>query len=211
MGGDTPKPLLPLNADQTILAKTLKALIRAECFESVVVLAPADHIDRFRRECGLADPKISVIEGGATRQESVRIGLQFIENTLTPNSNAVVAIHDAARCNVSVELIKDVVYGALEFGAAIPAVPVVDALIRAEQEGVVKEYVPREDVWAVQTPQAFRFIDILEAHNAAFEQKISVVDDASLMSLIKRTVKVVKGDVHNIKITTPEDYERITS
>jgi 2-C-methyl-D-erythritol 4-phosphate cytidylyltransferase len=113
-----------------------------------------------------------------------------------------VVVHDGARPLVTPELIAAGIEAARETGAAAAALPVVETLKEADERGVVRTTVPRERLWAVQTPQVFRHDLLLRAHNAAIGD---VTDDCALVEQIGGAVKLYPGLRANLKLTTPED------
>jgi 2-C-methyl-D-erythritol 4-phosphate cytidylyltransferase/2-C-methyl-D-erythritol 2,4-cyclodiphosphate synthase len=137
--------------------------------------------------------------GGATRQETVRRGLELLE----PEAPDYVLIHDAARPFVSKRLIDEVIQ-ALEDGAdgAVPHVPVSDTLRKLEDGKWVT--VPREGLLRAQTPQGFRFAPILAAHRAFADQEVT--DDTALGELAGHKIVATVGETNNMKVTTPEDF-----
>ena len=139
------------------------------------------------------------VPGGATRQESVRRGLEALES----RKPEFVLIHDAARPLVSRQVVRNVV-AALERGArgAVPMVAAADTLRRREGGGFT--LVPRDNLFRAQTPQGFRFDDILAAHRA--HAAASVTDDMALAELAGIAVEMVEGDEKNFKVTTKEDF-----
>jgi 2-C-methyl-D-erythritol 4-phosphate cytidylyltransferase/2-C-methyl-D-erythritol 2,4-cyclodiphosphate synthase len=141
------------------------------------------------------------VPGGASRQDSVRAGLESLE----PLAPARVVIHDGARPFPS-EAVIDRVLAALETTpGAIPALPVVDTLKRGA-EGRVRETVARGDLWRAQTPQGFRYPEILAAHRALAGAELT--DDAAIAEAAALAVALVEGDEANIKVTTPGDLAR---
>jgi 2-C-methyl-D-erythritol 4-phosphate cytidylyltransferase/2-C-methyl-D-erythritol 2,4-cyclodiphosphate synthase len=140
------------------------------------------------------------VTGGATRQESVRLGLEAIES----EKPDFVLIHDAARPLVSPLVIGNVMT-ALQKGApgAVPMVAAADTLRRRGSDGF--SLVPREGLYRAQTPQGFRFADILAAHRA--HAAASVTDDMALAELAGIAVEMVDGDDKNFKVTTKEDFQ----
>jgi 2-C-methyl-D-erythritol 4-phosphate cytidylyltransferase/2-C-methyl-D-erythritol 2,4-cyclodiphosphate synthase len=137
--------------------------------------------------------------GGATRQETVRRGLELLE----PEAPDYVLIHDAARPFVSKSLIDGVI-DALEDGAdgAVPHVPVSDTLRKLENGKWVT--VPREGLLRAQTPQGFRFVPILKAHRAHADEEVT--DDTALAELDGLKIVATLGETNNMKVTTPEDF-----
>ena len=144
----------------------------------------------------------TVVQGGATRADSVRSGLAAAKGQL-------VAIHDAARPFASAEIITAALQAAAESGAAAPAVPVKDTIKVADQDGKVVATPDRATLYAVQTPQCFDRALYLQALEAVSGEKASLVtDDCSLFELAGLPVTLTAGDYANLKITTKEDLQK---
>lgn len=140
--------------------------------------------------------KVVLCPGGARRQDSVREGLRQIRNC------DWVIIHDGARPFLTLKLIEDGLKAARKTGAAVAAVPVKDTIKLAGSQKLIKKTLPRDRLWAAQTPQIFSFDMITEAcENLAAE----VTDDAAAVERLGYKVKLYIGDYRNIKVTTPED------
>jgi 2-C-methyl-D-erythritol 4-phosphate cytidylyltransferase/2-C-methyl-D-erythritol 2,4-cyclodiphosphate synthase len=143
--------------------------------------------------------------GGATRQASVYAGLE----ALAGERPDIVLIHDAARPFVSATLISRAIEAAGRSGAAIPAIPLADTVKLIDASGNVEATPERARLRIAQTPQAFRFDIILEAHRrAAREARADFTDDAALAEWAGLTVATFEGDPANMKLTTPEDFVR---
>lgn len=138
------------------------------------------------------------IPGGTTRQESVR---RLLEAT----DAEVVLVHDAARPFLSARVVREVAAAAREVGAATAALPVADTLVQAGEGGSWGEYVPREGLWAVQTPQGFRRETLIHAHARAAAEGFAATDDAGLITRLGGRVALVPGDARLFKVTTPGD------
>ena len=138
--------------------------------------------------------------GGAERQDSVASGLSQVSDTAD-----IVLVHDGARPLAMKDLACRVIEGAKEYGAVVPAIPVVDTIKRVDDEGVVKETLVRSELYAMQTPQGFQRSVLLEAHSYAKEHGYQGTDDVSLVEFQGRPVHIVEGDRKNIKLTVPED------
>jgi 2-C-methyl-D-erythritol 4-phosphate cytidylyltransferase/2-C-methyl-D-erythritol 2,4-cyclodiphosphate synthase len=139
--------------------------------------------------------------GGATRQDSVRAGLE----ALAPHNPDIVLVHDAARPFIPDGTIPALLAALRESPGAIPAAPVADTLKRVIR-GVITETVPRAELFRAQTPQAFRFETLLAAHRAGLT---GATDDASLLEAAGEAVEVVPGSDDNIKLTYPDDLIRL--
>jgi 2-C-methyl-D-erythritol 4-phosphate cytidylyltransferase/2-C-methyl-D-erythritol 2,4-cyclodiphosphate synthase len=143
--------------------------------------------------------------GGATRQASVHAGLE----ALASQSPDIVLIHDAARPFVTAALISRAIAAADVTGAAVPVVPVTDTIKLIDQSGYVEATPERARLRIAQTPQAFRFDVILDAHRRAAQgQRSDFTDDAALAEWAGLTVATFEGDPANMKLTTPEDFVR---
>ncbi|MFN3459621.1 MAG: bifunctional 2-C-methyl-D-erythritol 4-phosphate cytidylyltransferase/2-C-methyl-D-erythritol 2,4-cyclodiphosphate synthase [Oceanibaculum sp.] len=199
LGGSLPKQYLPL-AGQPVLRHTVTRFLAHPAVDAVhVVIHPDDRplYDQAVGDLGLGAP----IAGGPTRQDSVRLGLE----ALSADATDLVLIQDAARPFTAPATI-DAVLAALESHAgAIPALPVADTLKRAEGTCIAGT-VPRDGLYRAQTPQGFRFADILAAHRALAGRELT--DDASLLEATGQAVALVPGSEENFKITTAEDMMR---
>jgi len=143
--------------------------------------------------------------GGATRQASVHAGLE----ALADHAPDIVLIHDAARPFVTSAVIERAIAAAQVTGAAVPSVAVTDTIKQVNEAGHVEATPDRARLRSAQTPQAFRFDVILEAHRrAAREGRDDFTDDAALAEWAGLTVATFEGDLANMKLTTPEDFMR---
>jgi 2-C-methyl-D-erythritol 4-phosphate cytidylyltransferase len=182
-----------------LLAWTLGAFKSCEDINEVIVVAAAGAVERmqqFVREWRFAKVT-AVVAGGATRQDSVRAGLDFASEA------AIVVVHDAARPLVTPELISAGVALARESGAALCAIPAHDTLKEVDgSPPVVAATLDRGRIWLAQTPQVFDRKLLLDAHSRA---SAVATDDAALVEAAGHAVRVYEGATSNIKVTTPED------
>ncbi len=153
---------------------------------------------------GVDHSRLLYIPGGATRQKSVCLGLRKLAE-LSDRSPEFVFIHDASRPWVSGALVRQTIETARTHGGAAPAIPLVDAMKSIGKDGLITGHYDRSLFVSIQTPQTFRFPDILEAHEKACSQGISCFDDTEIYTLWGGEVKTVPGDVSNKKITFYED------
>lgn len=196
-GGAVPKQFRPL-LGRSILRRSVSAFAALPEIAAIQLVAAKERWGEC--ETALADvPILPFVEGGETRQDSVRNGLEALE----PQAPDFVLIHDAARPLVSSSVIRWVI-AALEdgAGAAIPMLPVSDALKRKEAESWISA--PRDGLYRAQTPQGFRFVDILEAHRK-FRAK-NLADDMAVAELAGMALTTVVGEEANVKITTEDDF-----
>lgn len=209
-GGGVPKQYRLL-AGRTVLRRAVDAFLAHPEVDAVRCVIGAEDEERYRSAVGalgLPDP----VFGGETRQESVSNGLKSLQETMESPPD-IVLIHDAARPDVPAAMISRVIRAAAETGAAVPALAVADTLKRgrAGADGAlhVEETAPRDALYAVQTPQGFRFADILAAHcEAALVGGAPATDDAGLFEAMGKTVVLVPGAWEAQKLTTAEDFAR---
>ncbi len=188
--GRGPKALLEV-AGKSLLARA------AESFTGEVDEVLAAVSLEAQAEAGRhLSPRVRLVAGGATRQQSVFALLQATRAE-------VVLIHDAARPFLDRALIREVLTAVKREGAASAAMPMVDTLIEAET-GEVRD---RRQLRAVQTPQGFRRELILEAHRRALNEGFTATDDAALVRLMGCPVALVAGSAWLLKVTTPADLE----
>jgi 2-C-methyl-D-erythritol 4-phosphate cytidylyltransferase/2-C-methyl-D-erythritol 2,4-cyclodiphosphate synthase len=189
---------------KTVIYRAMEPFSRHPDVAAVQPVLHADDMTMFNAAVsGL--PHEPPANGGATRQDSVRAGLE----ALAGQRPDVVLIHDAARPFVSAGLIARAIDAAARSGAAIPVIPVADTIKLTDRDGNVEATPERARLRIAQTPQAFRFDLILEAHRrAAREGRNDFTDDAALAEWAGLTVATFEGDVANMKLTTPEDFVR---
>lgn len=202
-GGRTPKQFLRLGRVPVLVA-TVGHFARHPGVTAIVVAAPGAHVARARRLLAPLARRapVTVVAGGRTRQDSVWLALQAAPDTVD-----VVVVHDAVRPLITRRLIADVVRAAAGSGAAICALPIAETVKRVRGD-LVEATLDRSELWAVQTPQAFRADLLREAHGKARRDGISGTDDAMLVERLGHPVRVVRGLAANVKITTPEDLRR---
>jgi 2-C-methyl-D-erythritol 4-phosphate cytidylyltransferase len=205
MAGDRPKQFLLLD-DRPILAVTLSHFQGSPSIDGIILVAPEKEIEYCRRE--VVEPYnlnkvIKIIKGGQRRQDSVRLGLEASEGIYQ-----IVVIHDGVRPFINPALIERAVTETRKHRAVINALPAKETIKEVDREGFVLRTHNRENIWLVQTPQAFYFKDIMAAHQKAEKENWDhITDDALLLERMGMRVKVIQGSEQNIKITTPYDLE----
>lgn len=151
---------------------------------------------------------LPAVPGGMTRQASVYAGLESLVST----APRFVLVHDAARPFAGTTLIDRAIEAVRTKGAAVPAIRVADTIKQVDETGRILATIDRAALRAVQTPQAFRYEDLLAAHRrAATEGRHDFTDDAALMEWAGTKVVTFEGGMGNTKLTTPEDFERATA
>ena len=189
------KVLAPLGG-KPVLSYVLAVFDSCQSIDNIVLVVNEKSLEACRKlAAGLSTP-VDVCIGGERRQDSVAAGLSKLDKC------EWVVIHDGARPLVTRELIEGGIEAAKETGAAVAAVPVADTIKRAGDDLIVLETPDRRSLWAVQTPQVFRFDIISEAYRQAAGE---VTDDAALVEQAGYKVKLYNGSYDNIKITTTSD------
>ena len=201
-GGDLPKQFLPLGG-KPMVVHSLELFEKSSMIDEIVLVVSQDYIVYASQ--AIVDTyslhKVrKITAGGETRQESVLAGL-----TACPSGIDLAAIHDAARPFIADDLFRQVMSKAAETGAAILAVPAQES-IKMAQDGFVSKTLKRDAIWVAQTPQVFRFDDILLAHQRAEAARNEATDDSELFEQYCGPVCIVHGSYNNIKITTPGDF-----
>jgi 2-C-methyl-D-erythritol 4-phosphate cytidylyltransferase/2-C-methyl-D-erythritol 2,4-cyclodiphosphate synthase len=200
-GAPLPKQYLPLGG-VPLLRRTLEAFACHPSIDLVRAVIHPDDRERYDAAAaglGLLPP----VAGGATRQDSVRNGLESLATGSPPER---VLIHDAARPFAAAALIGDVVAALDEAPGAIAAIPIRDTVKRAAGGGNIVETLDRSALWRAQTPQGFRFADILAAHRDAAGSDLP--DDAAVAERAGLGVRLVPASEENFKVTTSEDLDR---
>lgn len=210
-GSGLPKQYRAL-AGRPLLTRAIEALAADPRVQSMICVIGENQQAMYREATRLvpedtAGRLLEPAEGLATRQGSVRMGLE----ALLARSGAqpdIVLVHDAARPLVGPGLVALAIDCAARYGAAIPGVPVTDTVKLVEADGTVGSTPDRSRLRAVQTPQAFSFAALLSAHRKARDAGVEgLTDDAAIIEWAGGRVHVFEGDVTNIKITNPGDFE----
>jgi 2-C-methyl-D-erythritol 4-phosphate cytidylyltransferase len=197
MGGRTKKEYRLL-AGVPVLARAVLPFLE-EGFSPVVVTVPRGHLGEAAALLAphLPSPGVRLVEGGATRQQSVLQGLR----ALAEDAPGIVLIHDGARPWISRDLVQRVARAAVERGGCVPVVEVGEAVKQVGAADIVEQHLHRGALRFAQTPQGFSFARILAAHEQAAAEGASCVDDAEVFALFAGPVAWIEGDPDNRKIT----------
>ena len=199
-GGAIPKQYQDL-AGQSILRRSVLAFLNHPHIDQVQVVINPRHRDWYDKAIAGLDLPEPII-GGASRQQSVRLGLEALARTSHPD---LVMIHDAARPLVDAATITAVRKALDKNKGAIAAKPLVDTLKRSNGDAI-SHTIDRTELWQAHTPQAFHFDAILQAHQAT--QDMQMTDDAAVAEKAGITVTLVSSNPDNMKITNPDDLDR---
>ena len=203
MGSDLPKQFLELGG-RAVLQRTIEQFLEACPGIKVVTVLPEAHMAWWRQYC--RDRNFNcpqrLVPGGFTRFHSVKNALEYVPD------GAIVAVHDAVRPLLSVDLIRTMFERMDTVRALIPVVPSVDtlAVLDREPDGTLRdsgENVDRSRIYGAQTPQIFLSEDLKTAYNQGFD--LSFTDDASVVRRYGVPLSYIAGERNNIKLTTPED------
>jgi 2-C-methyl-D-erythritol 4-phosphate cytidylyltransferase/2-C-methyl-D-erythritol 2,4-cyclodiphosphate synthase len=203
-GGDMPKQYRAI-AGEPVIRPTLTAFLRHPLVDAVQPVIHPDDADAFRIATAGLDNLLPPVPGGATRQASVRAGLQ----ALRAAAPELVLIHDAARPFLSGDLISRAIAAATQHGAAVPAIAITDTVKQIDAQDMISETLDRSRLRTVQTPQAFAYDLIVALHGrAAAAGREDFTDDAALAEWAGHRVNAFPGESTNVKLTTNDDFER---
>ena len=208
-GEGLPKQYRPV-AGRMVLTRTIDALHAAAPSAKLLCVIHPDDRNLYEEAVEAASASaqaelLSYVHGGATRQHSCRVGLEALQ-ALSPD---VVLIHDAARPFTDADLIARAIDAARQHGAAVPGIVVTDTIKQVDPTGRIVATPQRDALRAVQTPQSFQYELILKAHRkAASSAQHEMTDDAAVAEYAGHSVHVFAGDARNIKLTTPEDFDK---
>ena len=204
MGASINKQYLQLG-ETPIVVRTISIFEQAPFVDGIFLVIPEEEIPFCREHlveaCGFRKV-LEIIPGGKERQNSVMNGLNALQRLARKDD--VILIHDGVRPFITHALLRESIAAALSNDGALVAVPVKDT-IKTVIAGIVVDTPLRDLLWQAQTPQSFRFNIIHSAHLNAEREGFMGTDDASLVERQGGSVRIVRGDYRNIKITTPED------
>lgn len=220
-GNNIKKEYLPLVKNDyskgTVLGRALETFLETGLFSTIVITIPSKQekeaekaISYLPLEKSLLDKNTKKIQfafcsGGNTRQSSVYEGLKCIANISKDNLPDAVLIHDGARPFVSRKIIEEVINSLEKSGAAVTGVPAVDTQKQVDENGMITVHMQRSRIFAVQTPQAFVFEPLLEAHKKASMDGRTYTDDTEIWGQYCGDVYISYGENTNRKITYKED------
>lgn len=195
------KVLMPLGG-QPILLHCVLSFSECARVDNLVVVAAVDEVvcvEKMLARVPVIKPW-KVVQGGSERQYSIANALKVI-----PEITDIVLVHDGARPLVTKECIDNVIQAAIEYKAAIAAVPVKDTIKMVDNNNIVTGTLDRNTLWSIQTPQGFDCSLLRQAYEQAMQDHYLGTDDASLVERLGISVKIVVGNYENLKVTTPED------
>ncbi|MBC2885110.1 bifunctional 2-C-methyl-D-erythritol 4-phosphate cytidylyltransferase/2-C-methyl-D-erythritol 2,4-cyclodiphosphate synthase [Ochrobactrum sp. CM-21-5] len=189
---------------QAVLARTLRAFIDCPLVDKIVVVIHPDDHALYERAIPEKSEDVITVTGGPTRQESTRLGLLALRDFAPQH----VMIHDGVRPFIGPSLLERIIDNLTPLKGVLPALAVSDTLKQSTADGMVKTTVPRTGLFAAQTPQAFPFAPILEAHEKAFSTNhTDFTDDAAIAEWHGIPVRIIEGSADNTKLTWAKDIE----
>jgi 2-C-methyl-D-erythritol 4-phosphate cytidylyltransferase/2-C-methyl-D-erythritol 2,4-cyclodiphosphate synthase len=201
LGSSVPKPFLEL-AGVSLVVRAVRAMTACPGVDGAVVVLAEDQMASPRESAVRAEPSVlAVVPGGSTRMRSVLAGVEAADAE-------IVLVHDAARPFVEPPVVAAVLEAARRHGAAVPAVPISDTVKADDGSGFVAATVDRASLRLAQTPQGARRGVLLEALRRAVREGFEATDDAQAIERAGFGVALVAGDPRNVKITSPEDWDR---
>jgi len=198
MGSALPKQFLLLN-DKPVLYYTLKAFLEAYDDMQIILVLPEEYSDIGKEviDAYFDYSRIQVTFGGETRFHSVQNGLQLVQD------ESIIFVHDAVRCLVSVDLIRECYEHASIMGTAVPVIRPKDSIRLLDEESNDNEVLDRNKVVMVQTPQTFHSQILLPAFKIDYKEQFT--DEATVVESFGLKISLIEGEEYNIKITKPID------
>lgn len=205
-----PKQFLTLN-NRPIIIHTIEKFLLNDRFDKIIIVSPKDWInhtrDIMKKHIGEND-RLVVVEGGKDRNESIMSGIKYIEKNFGLNDDDVIVTHDSVRPFLTHRIIEENIDAALKFGAVDTVIEAIDTIIQSDDGEVISNIPVRDTMYQGQTPQSFNIKKLVEYYNAlSDEQKTILTDAAKICALNGDKVKLVRGEVFNIKVTTPYDLK----
>ncbi len=203
VGAPLPKQFLEV-LGRTVLEHTIEKFQEHGKVDEIIIVTHPDYIEKVKGIASRHGKVTKVLPGGKTRVQSSSIGVNAVTE-----KECKILIHDAARPNVSERIITEVIEKLDTTGAVNVAVPSTDTIIRIDSEGNIIEIPDRETILRVQTPQGFHLSIIKEAHELSKNDEISTDDCSMVFRHNLSPVAVVCGEETNLKVTWPQDLERL--
>ncbi|MFI9033240.1 D-ribitol-5-phosphate cytidylyltransferase [Staphylococcus pasteuri] len=210
--GNVPLPKQFLNLDnKPILIHTIEKFILVDEFEKLIIATPKQwvtHTKDILKKYNIFDDRIEVIEGGSDRNETIMNIVKYVESVNGVNDDDVIITHDAVRPFLTYRIIKENIDKAVEFGAVDTVIKAVDTIVTSEDDDTVSKIPQRKIMYQGQTPQSFNINLLKDCYeNLTDNQKEILTDACKIIVESKKEVKLVEGEVYNIKVTTPYDLK----
>lgn len=205
-----PKQFLLLG-DKPIILCTLAQFLRNKRFDAVYIAVNGEWLNYFQSlltQYGVSDPRLRIVAGGSDRNETLMNVIRDIKGTFGEREEDVIITHDAVRPFVSQRLIDQNIDAVLQQKACDTAIPAVDTILSSQDGETVSSIPPRRELFQSQTPQSFPLWQLWELYKALSpQQKAELTDACKIFVLAGKPVRIIQGDVYNLKITTDGDYQ----
>lgn len=206
---EKPKQYLMLGS-KPILAHTVEKFCASNAFEAVLVLCPKAWVqqtrDLLKKHCPEFISMVQVVAGGATRNDTVKQAVAYVEANYQVDQNTILVTHDAVRPFVSQRIIAENIQAVREHGACDTVIPATDTIVQSEDAQTISSIPDRSTLYQGQTPQSFRLLELKELINGlSVEEEMILTDACKIYVLRNKEVALVRGDVSNMKITYPQD------
>lgn len=207
---DTPKQYLELGS-KPIIIHTIEKFFINESIDEIIVLCPKPWVAHTRSLVAKFIPegkKISVIQGGDSRNGTLENAIKFIEENYETDEDTVIVTHDAVRPFLTHRMIDENVDAALKYGACDTVIPATDTIVESENGSIISCIPDRKKMYQGQTPQSFRLKELERVLASLTEEEKAILTDAcKIFSIKNKDVYMVNGEVFNIKITYPYDLK----
>ena len=202
-----PKQFLTI-AGEPIIRLTVNKFLACTKIDHIVIAAPSIWMAHTKDILSDAIYKnISICEGGQTRQDSLYKSLKFIESSFDTDENTIVVSHDVARPFVSLRIIEDNISGAMEADAVDTVIPATDTIVHSVDGSYISNIPDRSHMYQGQTPQSFKIRNFIKIYETLDEEYLERVTDAArILAEHGQSVKLIHGELFNIKITTEYDF-----
>lgn len=204
-----PKQFLPLNGKPTIVHTVEKFILNTR-FDKILISSPKEWMNHAEDNIKkyISDDRIVVIEGGEDRNETIMNGIRFVEKTYGLTDEDVIVTHDAVRPFLTHRIIEENIDAALETGAVDTVIEALDTIVESSNHNFITDIPVRDQMYQGQTPQSFNMKKLYNHYqNLTMEEKQILTDACKICLLAGEKVKLVKGEIFNIKITTPYDLK----
>lgn len=203
-----PKQFLLLN-DKPIIVHTIEKFILNSKFENIIIATPKEwmnHTTDILKKYEINLPQVKVIEGGSDRNETIMNIISFIEDNQTLTKADILVTHDAVRPFLTHRIIEENIEHGLAHSAVDTVINAVDTIVASEDNEFISDIPRRDLMFQGQTPQTFNINKLKELYNKLTQEEKTILTDACKIFSIKgEAVKLVQGEVFNIKVTTPYD------
>ncbi len=205
-----PKQFLPL-VDKPIIIHTLEKILMCNRFDAVFIGVHnsfLSHMADLLEKYNLDNEKVIIVNGGESRNDTIFNIIDEIENKFTINEDDIIVTHDAVRPFVTLRILNDNIDYSLKYGACDTVICATDTIVCSSDNNTITEIPNRKYMYQGQTPQSFNIKMIKELYNSLTVEEKEILTDACKICVLKgHTVKLVDGEVSNIKITTVTDYK----